>query len=136
MWDRLNFRQKHMDSMKFMHFYRHKAYSIFLLPNFFFHPKFEFYLKCTLRRLVHHKLFLWNFLITHHPYPETASRKYYILPGICIQIKRKNKENNTLESIKVEGLNMKRRDEIYQITKYAETQHHTLYPNFRKLWRR
>ena len=38
-----------------LYLYFHKASSIFLPPLFAFHPKFEFSLKFTQIRLVHHK---------------------------------------------------------------------------------
>ena len=52
MWTRLIFRLKHVDLIKFSIFYPHKPTSVFLLPLFVFHPKFEFSLEFIQRCLV------------------------------------------------------------------------------------
>ena len=59
-WKLLDFDENTWNKLKFLYFYHHKAASVFLLPQFVFHLKFELSLKCTQRRLVysnnHHRL--------------------------------------------------------------------------------
>ena len=41
MWKLLNFDEITRNKLKFLYFYLHKAASVFLMPTFVFHIKFE-----------------------------------------------------------------------------------------------
>ena len=58
--------------------YPYKATSVFLPPLFVIHPKFEFSLEFTHRRLVEKQSFVPTILVGHRLYPTDATHRYSV----------------------------------------------------------